>query len=129
MRLFICTDYKTELIKKKQITFTLRKYKFIIFPETIFFVIYFGYLGKKMDMLNAQQLDALVKNGAIRSISVDGTSDGFMILVNGTLIGAKLGHARVFKKLNTAAAFLKNKGIGKFNVDVSRWSPEQSPLQ
>ncbi len=82
-----------------------------------------------MDMLNSQQLDALVKNNAVRSITVDGTSDGFMILVNGTLIGAKLGHARVFKKLHTAAAFLKNKGIGKFSVDVSKWSPEHNSLQ
>lgn len=94
----------------------------------IIYVVYYHNLGKKMDRLSAQQLEALVKNNAIRSISVNGTSDGFMISVNGTLIGAKLGHARVFKKLNTAAAFLKNKGIGKFTVDVSKWSQDQDPL-
>lgn len=81
-----------------------------------------------MKAINSQQLDALVYNDAIKSIAVDGTAGGFIISVNGTIVEAKRGHARVFKKLQTAAAFLKNKGIGSFKVDVSNWAPDQNAL-
>ena len=80
-----------------------------------------------MNTLNSQQLDALIHNGAIKSIAINGTAGGFVVTVNnGMIIEAQRGHARVFKKLQTAAMFLKNKGIEKVSVDLSSWSPDHN---
>lgn len=78
-----------------------------------------------MNMIDAKQLAALVSAGAVKSVAVKGTAGGFIILADGKLIEAKRGNPRLFRKLHTAAAFLKGKGIGVFTVDVSTWNPNQ----
>lgn len=82
-----------------------------------------------MNTITSIQLDALIKHDAVKSITVNGTSDGFIVSVNGALVEAKRGHARTFKKLQTVASFLKHKGVGEFSVNVSQWSQDQNPLQ
>lgn len=82
-----------------------------------------------MNAMTSHQLDALIQNSTIRSVTVSGTSGGFIIKINDAIIEAQRGHARTFKKLHTVAVFLKSKGLGKFSVDISHWTPEQSPLQ
>lgn len=74
-------------------------------------------------MLNANQLMALSEANAIKSVLIHGTSGGFIIIVNDKTIEAKRGHKRIFKKLQTAAFFLNNKGIEKFSVDLTNWKP------
>jgi len=78
-----------------------------------------------MSMIDAKQLVALVDAGAVKAVAVRGTAGGFTIVVDGKMVEARRGNARVFRKLNTAAAFLKVKGIGMFTVDVSTWNPSQ----
>ncbi|MDQ7090307.1 MAG: hypothetical protein Q9M50_06625 [Methylococcales bacterium] len=75
-------------------------------------------------MLNVNQLTALSEANAVNSVLISGTSGGFIIIINDKEIKAKRGHKRIFKKLQTAAFFLNNKGIGKFTVDLSDWKPE-----
>jgi hypothetical protein len=78
-----------------------------------------------MNMIDAKQLTALVDAGAVKAVAVKGTAGGFTIMVDGKLMEARRGNPRVFRKLNTAAAFLKVKGVGVFTVDVSTWNPNQ----
>jgi len=78
-----------------------------------------------MSMIDAKQLAALVDAGAVKAVAVKGTAGGFMISVDGKLMEARRGNPRIFRKLNTAAAFLKVKGVGTFVVDVSGWNPSQ----
>jgi hypothetical protein len=79
-------------------------------------------------MIDTRQFIALANAGAVKKIYVVGTSGGFVVKVDETLIEAKRGHPRVFRKLQTAASFLKDKGIGSFSVDLTNWQPEQKAL-
>jgi len=76
-------------------------------------------------MIDSRQFAALVNAGAVKAVVVKGTAGGFTILVDGKLIEAQRGNARLFRKLHTAAAFIKGKGMGTFTVDVSTWNPDQ----
>ena len=78
-----------------------------------------------MNMIDARQLAALVNAGAVKSIVVKGTDGGFIITADGMVLEARRGNTRIFRKLNTAAVFLKIKGVGSFTVDVSTWNPSQ----
>jgi hypothetical protein len=81
-----------------------------------------------MDTLNTKQLQALANANAIKAVAVCGTAGGFTIAVDGKLIELKRGNARVFRKLQAAATYLKHNGIGTFTVDVSGWCPEQDAV-
>jgi hypothetical protein len=81
-----------------------------------------------MDTLNTKQLLALADANAIKAVAVCGTTGGFTIAVDGKLIERKRGNARVFRKLQAAATYLKSNGIGEFTVNVSSWSPEQNAI-
>lgn len=81
-----------------------------------------------MNMIDSRQLAALVNSGSIKCVAVQGAAGGFTVTVDGQLIEAKRGHARLFRKLQTAATYLKGKGIGTFTVDLSMWSPDQKPI-
>jgi predicted transcriptional regulator len=76
--------------------------------------------------LSTRQLAALVEEGAIKKALVSATPGGFVIQINDDkLLEAKRGHIRCFKRLTAAASYLRVHGIGRFEVDVSRWLPEQ----
>jgi hypothetical protein len=78
-----------------------------------------------MKTINTKQLMALADANAIKAVAVCGTDGGFTIAVDGKLIERQRGNARVFRKLQAAATYLKQNGIGTFTVDVSSWHPEQ----
>ncbi len=81
-----------------------------------------------MSMINTQQLAALINANAVKTVEVHGTDGGFTILVDNNLLEAKRGHTRIFRKLQTAAVFLKQNGIGEFRVNLSTWHPEQTAI-
>jgi hypothetical protein len=81
-----------------------------------------------MSIINTQQLTALINANAVRTVEVHGIDGGFTIVVDKKLLEAKRGHTRIFRKLQTAAAFLKQNGIGSFTVDLSRWNPNQTSI-
>lgn len=78
-----------------------------------------------MNAITCNQLDALIQVNAVKSITVSGTNDGFIVKVNDTYIEAQRGHTRKFKKLGTVAIFLKSRGLVNFNIDLSQWSYDQ----
>jgi len=81
-----------------------------------------------MSMINTQQLAALVNANAVKTVEVHGIEGGFTIVVDNNLIEAKRGHTRIFRKLQTAAVFLKQNGIGEFKVNLSTWQPSQTAI-
>lgn len=81
-----------------------------------------------METINTKQLVALINAGAIRSVSVKGVAGGFLITIDDKLIEKQRGNARVFRKLQAAATYLKHNGIGTFTVDVSSWCPQQNSI-
>jgi len=64
----------------------------------------------------------------VRGVAVQGTAGGFVIMVDGKAIEARRGNPRVFRKLHTAASFLRGHGVGSFSVDLSRWDPDQRAI-
>lgn len=81
-----------------------------------------------MNSIDTRQFAALVERGAVKTVAVTGTNGGFFILADGTMLEARRGHPRLFRRLNTAAAFLRGHGIGTFAVDVSKWNPDQKAI-
>jgi hypothetical protein len=81
-----------------------------------------------METINTKQLTALINANAIKSVSVKGIDGGFLITVDNKLIEKQRGNARVFRKLQAAATYLKHNGIGTFTVDVSSWCPQQDAV-
>jgi hypothetical protein len=86
------------------------------------------YGNKEMSMINTQQLSALINANAVKTVEVHGINGGFTIIVDNNLLEAKRGHTRIFRKLQTAATFLKQNGIGEFKVNVSTWQPDQTAI-
>jgi hypothetical protein len=81
-----------------------------------------------MSMIDTKQLITLVNANAVKNVEVHGTDGGFTIIVDNNLLEAKRGHTRIFRKLHTAATYLKINGIGKFTVDLSTWHPDQNAI-
>lgn len=79
-------------------------------------------------MLNTNQLTALITNGAIKNVILIGQDNGFFIKINDSILEARRGNPRHFKKLETAAEFLKERGIGSFFVEVNNWTPKQKSM-
>ncbi len=81
-----------------------------------------------MSMIDTKQLITLVNANAVKNVEVHGINGGFTIIVDNNLLEAKRGHTRIFRKLQTAATFLKQNGIGEFKVNVSTWQPDQTAI-
>jgi hypothetical protein len=79
-----------------------------------------------MDTLNTKQLQALADASAIKTVVVCGIDGGFTIAINGKIIEKQRGNARMFRKLQAAAIYLKNNGVNMFTVDVSSWNHSQN---
>lgn len=76
-------------------------------------------------MIDSRQFAALVSKGAIKAVAVEGTAGGFVIVADGSMIEARRGNPRIFRKLQTAAVFLRAYGIGSFSVNIASWNPTQ----
>lgn len=82
------------------------------------------------DKISQTTLKTLVEANAIRSASVVGESSGFYIAVkygeSEKVLTARAGNVRFFRSMDTVVDYLrKTIGIGKFNVDMAKYDPEE----
>lgn len=82
------------------------------------------------DKISQTTLKTLVEADAIRSASVVGEASGFYIAVkygeNEKVLTARAGNIRFFRSMDTVVDYLrKTIGIGRFNVDMANYDPEQ----
>lgn len=82
------------------------------------------------DKISQTTLKTLVEADAIHSASVVGESSGFYIAVKygetEKVLTARAGNVRFFRSMDTVVDYLrKTIGIGRFNVDMANYDPEQ----
>lgn len=82
------------------------------------------------DKISQTTLKTLVEADAIRSASVVGETSGFYIAVKygetEKVLTARTGKVRFFRSMDTVVDYLrKTIGIGRFNVDMANYDPEQ----
>ena len=82
------------------------------------------------DKISQTTLKTLVEANAIQSTSVVGESSGFYIAVKygetEKVLTARAGNVRFFLSMDTVVDYLrKTIGIGRFNVDMAKYDPEQ----
>ncbi len=82
------------------------------------------------DKISQTTLISLVEADAIRSASVVGEASGFYIAVKygetEKVLTARTGKIRFFRSMDTVVDYLrKTIGIGRFNVDMDNYDPEQ----
>ena len=82
------------------------------------------------DKITQTTLKTLVEADAVRSASVVGESSGFYIAVKygetEKVLTARTGKVRFFRSMDTVVDYLrKTIGIGRFNVDMKNYDPEQ----
>lgn len=82
------------------------------------------------DKISQTTLKTLVEADAVRSASVVGEASGFYIAVKygetEKVLTARTGKIRFFRSMDTVVDYLrKTIGIGRFNVDMKNYDPEQ----
>lgn len=82
------------------------------------------------DKISQTTLKTLVEAEAVRSASVVGEASGFYIAVKygetEKVLTARTGKIRFFRSMDTVVDYLrKTIGIGRFNVDMKNYDPEQ----
>ena len=82
------------------------------------------------DKISQTTLKTLVEADAIRSASVVGEASGFYIAVKygetEKVLTARAGNVRFFRSMDTVVDYLrKTIGIGRFNVEMANYDPEQ----
>lgn len=80
------------------------------------------------------QLKTLATNGGVKSVTLLGHANGFILTVvtlSGTkTLHTKAGDVRLFKKLETALDYLKyGMGIAKASIQFEHWNPKQATLK
>lgn len=77
-------------------------------------------------------LKELASAGAVTNVRLVAQADGFAIFIRyGMLekvLQAKRGHIRRFKSLDRAAAFVRELGFTRVEIDISNWQPRQRSL-
>lgn len=78
-------------------------------------------------------LRELASTGAIANVRLVGEADGFALLVRCGLtekaLLAKRGHVRHFKSLESAVSFVRDLGLARVEVDLTRWERRQRSLR
>ena len=78
------------------------------------------------EMIEHRVLKALVETGAVREAQLIGTAGGYAGVVKVGMTERRLatqrGHVRLFKRLDVAAAYLRDAGIVRFGVDTAQYS-------
>lgn len=82
------------------------------------------------DKISQTTLKTLVEADAIHSASVVGEASGFYIAVKygetEKVLTARAGNVRFFRSMDTVVDYLrKTIGIGRFNVEMENYDPEQ----
>ncbi|NKA76057.1 hypothetical protein GO285_05026 [Ralstonia solanacearum] len=79
------------------------------------------------ETIDQKTLSQLVEAGAVRAAHVVGHGNGWTIAAKYGLterfLSAKRGDVRVFRKLETLVAFLRELGISRFDVDAAGFDP------
>ncbi|MEW8389588.1 MAG: hypothetical protein AB2660_18895 [Candidatus Thiodiazotropha sp.] len=80
------------------------------------------------DYINEPTLKQLIDANAIRSVVLvaDADTDGFAVVLRIGMKEKRLAshrrQTRVFKKIDTAARFLRGVGLPEFEVDTRQWN-------
>lgn len=76
-------------------------------------------------------LAKLAEAGAVRAAHVIGGTEGWGIVVThgntARTLASQRGKARLFRKLETVVAYLKEVGIARFDVDAAVFEPGKAP--
>jgi len=80
------------------------------------------------ETIDHNTLSRLVKSGTVSSAHVIGQIGGWSILIKDEMLERPLAASRskkirTFKKLETLAAYLKEIGISRFDVDIAQYDP------
>ncbi|KGG81907.1 hypothetical protein P245_27925 [Comamonas thiooxydans] len=80
--------------------------------------------------IDQKTLTQLVEAGAVRAAHVVGHGNGWTMAAKYGLterfLSAKRGDVRVFRKLETLVAFLRELGISHFDVDAANYDPHSA---
>jgi len=82
--------------------------------------------------MNEKLFRALVEAGAVRRVHIIADGARFHVeadTANGTLIAATgKGKPKTWSTLDASARWVRGIGVGKAQLDVSRWQPQQRGL-
>jgi hypothetical protein len=80
------------------------------------------------DTLDQRTLSELVEAGAVRAVHVVGRGSSWRIAAEygqtERFLSARRGDVRVFRRLETVVAFLRDMGISRFDVDATGYDPD-----
>jgi hypothetical protein len=80
-----------------------------------------------VETIDPKTLSQLVEGGSVLTVHVVGSGNGWKIAAKYGLterfVSAKRGDVRVFRKLETLVAFLRELGISRFDVDAADFNP------
>ncbi|MCV6904927.1 MAG: hypothetical protein NTT76_19655 [Achromobacter xylosoxidans] len=80
-----------------------------------------------VDTIDPKTLSQLVEAGFVLTVHVVGSGNGWKIAARcgetKRFLSAKCGDVRVFRKLETLVAFLRELGISRFDVDAADFDP------
>jgi hypothetical protein len=83
-------------------------------------------------MFTTSLLRGLAAAGSISNITARGVPGGFVLVIrvglNESTLKAYRGKARLFRRLDAAAKYVKDLGLAHFEVEVSGWSDQSSVL-
>ena len=83
-------------------------------------------------VIDTATLRHLAGAGAIAHVTAKGIPGGFVLTVQigleETLLQAQRGGARRFRRLDALASYVRELGLGKFEVDLAAWHPETDAL-
>jgi hypothetical protein len=82
-----------------------------------------------LDTIDHPTLARLVEAGAVRGAHVIGQEGGWSVMIKygmaeRALAAQRSRQVRVFKRIDTAASYLKDIGIAHFDVDTAAYAPE-----
>lgn len=83
--------------------------------------------------MDTNTLKALIDAGAVKScmLVADGSKIHALVTNNNkstSVIHTNKGSIKTWASLDSAAKWLRQLGLGSFNVEVTKWTPGQKPL-
>lgn len=80
-------------------------------------------------MFSTSLLKGLAAAGAVSKLTARGVDGGYILFAQVGMeespVKAYRGLPRVFRKLDAVASYVKELGLERFDVDVSRWSHQK----
>ena len=73
------------------------------------------------------EFESLIQDGGVKAVTVTGANEGWHVMARtarrNCALGAKRGHLRAFRTLETAVGYLAGLGVERFEVDASSFDP------